>query len=43
MEPLTEEFRKPLAYMEARDVKRTSDLLSELSSIISKLELVKTR
>ncbi|MEM3081408.1 MAG: hypothetical protein QXH35_06900 [Nitrososphaerota archaeon] len=42
VESLAEEFRKSIAYMEARDVKRASELLSELSSIISKLELVKT-
>lgn len=42
VESLTEEFRKSLAYMEARDVKRASELLAELNQIISKLELVKT-
>ncbi|MEM0337737.1 MAG: hypothetical protein QW683_07475 [Candidatus Caldarchaeum sp.] len=42
VESLAEEFRKSLAYMEAKDVIKASDLLSELSRIISRLELVKT-
>ena len=41
VESLSEDFRKSLAYLEAKDVKRASDLLSELNSIISRLELVK--
>jgi hypothetical protein len=42
VESLSEDFRKSLAYLEAKDVKRASDLLSELNSIISRLELVKS-
>lgn len=41
VESLSEDFRKSLAYLEAKDVKRASDLLAELNSIISRLELVK--
>lgn len=40
-ESLSEEFRKSLAYLEAKDVERASDLLAELNTIISRLELVK--
>ncbi|MBS7654645.1 hypothetical protein KEJ43_06210 [Candidatus Bathyarchaeota archaeon] len=40
-ESLSEEFRKTLAYLEAKDVERASDLLAELNTIISRLELVK--
>ena len=42
VESLSEDFRKSLAYLEAKDVKRAYDLLSELNSIIGKLELVKS-
>jgi len=42
VESLSEEFRKSIAYMEAKDVLRASELLSELNGIISKLELVKS-
>lgn len=38
---LSEDFRKFLAFLEARDVERAADLLSELGSILSKLELVR--
>ncbi|MEM3104282.1 MAG: hypothetical protein QXD69_02115 [Candidatus Bathyarchaeia archaeon] len=41
VESLSEDFRKSLAYLEAKDVERASDLLAELNTIISKLELVK--
>lgn len=41
VEPLGEDFKKSLAYLEVKDVKRASNLLAELNSIISKLELVK--
>ncbi|MEM2262508.1 MAG: hypothetical protein QXK24_08670 [Ignisphaera sp.] len=36
---MSEEFRKSIAYMEAKDVLRASELLSELNGIISKLEI----
>ena len=39
VESLSEEFRKSIAYMEAKDVLRASELLSELNGIISKLEI----
>lgn len=42
VESLSEDFRKSLAYLEARDVNRAVNLLTELNSIISRLELVKT-
>ncbi len=42
VETLSEEFRKSIAYMEAKDALRASELLSELNAIISKLELVKS-
>lgn len=42
VESLSEEFRKSTAYMEAKDVLRATELLSELNKIISKLELVKS-
>ncbi|MBO3833138.1 MAG: hypothetical protein FGF51_07145 [Candidatus Brockarchaeota archaeon] len=41
VESLSEDFRKSLAYLEAKDVERASDLLAELNTIISRLELVK--
>ncbi|MBO3842694.1 MAG: hypothetical protein FGF48_09825 [Candidatus Brockarchaeota archaeon] len=42
VESLSEDFRKSLAYLEAKDVERASDLLAELNTIISRLELVKS-
>ena len=38
---MSEDFRKSLAYLKARDVRRASDLLAELNSIIGRLEPVK--
>ena len=39
---LSEDFRKSIAYMEAKDVEKAYDLLKELNAIIGKLELVKS-
>jgi hypothetical protein len=39
---LSEDFRKSIAYMEAKDVEKAYDLLKELNTIIGKLELVKS-
>jgi hypothetical protein len=41
VESLSEDFRRSLAYLEAKDVERASDLLSELNSIIDRLQLIK--
>lgn len=40
--PLPEEFRKSLAFMEARDALKASDLIKNLKEILDKLELVKS-
>jgi len=42
VESLSEDFKKSLAYMEAKDVERAFNLLTELNSIINRLELVKS-
>lgn len=42
VESLSEDFRKSLTYWEVIDVEKAYDLLTELTSIINKLELVKT-
>ena len=39
---LSEDFRKSIAYMEAKDTEKAYDLLKELNAIIGKLELVKS-
>jgi len=39
---LPEEFRKSLAFMEARDALKASDLIKNLKEILDKLELVKS-
>ena len=39
---LGEDFRKSLAYLEAKDVEKAYDLLKELNVIIGRLELVKS-
>ena len=37
---LSEEFRKSLAFIEAREIQRAAELLTDLNSILSRLELV---
>lgn len=39
---LNEEFRKSLAFIEAREIQRAAELLTDLNSILSKLELVRS-
>jgi len=39
---LSEDFRKSLAYLEAKDVEKAYNLLKELNAIIGRLELVKS-
>jgi hypothetical protein len=39
---LSEDFRKSIAYIEAKDVEKAYDLLKELNTIIRKLEPVKS-
>jgi hypothetical protein len=42
IETLPESFRRMVSYMEVWEAKRAAELVSELSEIISKLDLVKS-